>query len=101
LPLPMSKLLTGMRENHLFKERVHGEADSKLVVQVQCYSGHIYAQRPKSFLWLNREYEILKVEREWQEPGKRIFKVLTGDERAFELCYNEVQGQWSAIELVT
>ncbi len=69
-------------------------------LQVNCYSGHIYAERPKSFLWQGKEYEVEQVERAWQEPGERHFQVRTGDNKFFRLCYNEKGKQWSLIGLV-
>jgi hypothetical protein len=63
-------------------------------IQVKCYSGHTYAQRPESFIWLGDEHKIARVENEWLEPGKRFFEVVTEDEKVFQLCYNETQDQW-------
>ena len=69
-------------------------------LKVNCYSGHTYAERPKSFEWEGREYEVEEIERAWQEPGERYFQVRTKDNKLFKLCYNEPQNQWSLIELV-
>ena len=69
-------------------------------VQVTCYSGRIYADRPVSFVWQGARYEVEKVEREWQEPGQKHFQVLTRDRKNFRLCYNEGQDQWSIIEIL-
>ncbi|MFC1904284.1 hypothetical protein ACFLXT_00750 [Chloroflexota bacterium] len=69
-------------------------------LEVNCYSGHTYAERPKSFWWEGVEYEIEEIERAWQEPGERRFQVRTGDNKLFQLCYNKTKDQWSAIELV-
>jgi hypothetical protein len=64
-------------------------------IEVKCYSGHTYAQRPVSFLWQDREHKISKIEAEWLEPGKKFFRVVVNeDEKAFELCYNEAQDKW-------
>jgi len=63
-------------------------------IQAVCHSGHIYAQRPISFLWLDKEHHISRIENEWLEPGKRYFIITTEDEKLFELCYNETQDQW-------
>ncbi|MBE9514484.1 MAG: hypothetical protein KAX25_04390 [Dehalococcoidia bacterium] len=68
-------------------------------VKVQCYSGHTYAQEPRSFSWQGKDNKIDSVERAWQEPGKRSFQVVTGDRKLFELSYNEETDLWSAIEL--
>jgi hypothetical protein len=69
-------------------------------LKVNCYSGHTYAERPRSFQWLGVEYEIEEIEKEWLEPGKRYFQIRTGDNKIFRLCYNEKNKQWSLIELV-
>ena len=69
-------------------------------LKVTCYSGHTYAERPKSFLWQGIEYKVKVIEKVWREPHKRLFKVTTDEGKLFELCYNEADDQWSAIELV-
>ena len=67
-------------------------------VKVSCYSGHTYAEEPRSFLWEGTEYEIVDIEKTWQEPEKRLFQVRTKDNKLFQLCYNETEDQWSIIE---
>ncbi len=69
-------------------------------LKVTCYSGHTYAERPRSFQWEGREYEVEEIERAWQEPGERHFQVRTKDNKLFRLRYNEIQKQWSLTELV-
>ena len=69
-------------------------------LKVNCYSGHTYAQRPQFFEWQGVEYEVEEIERAWLEPGERHFQVSTKDNKLFRLCYNEVEQQWSLIELV-
>ena len=69
-------------------------------IEVNCYSGHTYAERPKSFVWEEVAYEVEEIERAWEEPEKRLFKVRTGDNKLFQLCYNEMEMQWSLIELL-
>ena len=68
-------------------------------LEVNCYSGHTYAERPKSFTWQGVEYEVAEIEKAWQEPGKRCFQVSTRDNKLFNLCYNETKNQWSLVEL--
>ena len=67
---------------------------------VRCYSGYLYAEEPRSFVWQGSELQIESVEDAWQEPGKRLFKVVSRDGTLFELCYNETTDRWSAVELV-
>ena len=68
-------------------------------LKVNCYSGRTYAERPESFQWQGVEYEVAEVEKGWLEPGKRYFQVRTGDNKFFQLCYNETEDQWSLTEL--
>jgi hypothetical protein len=63
---------------------------------VKCYSGHTYAEEPRSFEWEGVEYEV-EVIKAWQEPGERHFQVKTRDNKFFQLCYNEAEGRWSLI----
>lgn len=67
---------------------------------VKCYSGHTYAEEPRSFRWQEVEYEVEKIEKAWQEPGERHFLVRTGDNKFFELCYNDVKESWTVTEVV-
>jgi hypothetical protein len=62
---------------------------------VRCYSGYTYAEEPRSFEWGGEAYEVAEIERAWQEPGERHFKVKTKDKKLFELCYNETKERWS------
>ena len=68
-------------------------------LKVKCYSGHTYAERPRSFEWQGIEYEVDKVEKAWREPGNRLFQVVTTDNKRFRLCYDEIQKQWSLVEV--
>lgn len=69
-------------------------------IKVSCYSGHTYAERPQSFQWKGRNYEVKDIERAWLEPGKRYFQIRTGDNEIFRLCFDEIEMQWSVIEFV-
>ena len=64
---------------------------------VKCYSGHTCAEEPRSFEWEGVGYEVVAIERAWQEPGERHFLVKTGDNKLCQLCYNEAEGRWSLI----
>jgi hypothetical protein len=68
-------------------------------VQVVCYSGHTYAERPVSLIWEGLEHKVKQIEKEWQEPGARLFKVHTEDGRFFVLSYNERGDEWTALEV--
>ena len=69
-------------------------------LKVTCYSGHTYAERPRSFEWQGVTHEVDKIEKAWQEPGIRLFQLKTLDNKRFRLYYNETDKQWSITELV-
>jgi hypothetical protein len=83
------------------KRRLQGEVPGveKDELDVTCYSGHIYAQRPVSLRWRGQCYRVREIEREWREPGERYFLVQTECSKRLKLCYNEALGQWSVTEL--
>jgi len=68
-------------------------------IEVRCYSGHTYAERPRSFEWQGVEYEVAEIESAWRMPGERYFQVRTVGNKCFRLCYNETKKQWSLTEL--
>lgn len=69
-------------------------------IQVRCYSSYTYAQEPLFFTWQEEENRVEKIEKEWREPSRKFFKVTTDSGKSFELCYNEANDQWSAIEVL-
>ena len=69
-------------------------------LKVSCYSGHTYAERPQSFQWEGRNYEIEEIERAWLEPGKRYFQIRSRDNKMFRLCYDVIERQWSVVEFL-
>lgn len=78
------------------------------VIQIQCYSGRSYADRPASFVWQDRQYQVKDIEKEWLEPGQKHFVVVTTsakgeksekDEKRFDICYDEREDAWSLTEL--
>lgn len=69
------------------------------IVEVSCYSGHTYPERPESFRWRDREFRVAEVESAWRQPDGNCFRVRTGDNKRFTLCYNVAKGRWSLTEL--
>ena len=64
-------------------------------LEVSCYSGHTYAEGPRSFRWRGVGYEIKEIVKSWREPGQRCFLVKTGGNKIFKLCYNEAKDTWT------
>lgn len=72
--------------------------DSESIL-VTCYSGRSYADRPASFVWQGKKYEVKQVEKEWLEPGEIHFVVKTQGRERFELCYHEPKDWWTLTKL--
>ena len=68
--------------------------DMKIPAKVWCYSGHLYAERPDSFLWEGEVQRVEEVKKVWLEPGERHFLIRSG-RGLFELCYHELADEWS------
>jgi hypothetical protein len=61
---------------------------------VECYSGHTYAQEPRSFTWQGRRFEVSKIQERWRSPHGHSFAVRTMTGDRFELHYDELQDNW-------
>jgi hypothetical protein len=73
-------------------------------LQVECYSGHTYAQEPRAFIWQGQRYQVVRIERRWRAPEGPAFCVqvqLTSRSEAertgdfLELWYNEGANRWA------
>lgn len=62
--------------------------------QVECYSGHTYAQEPRALIWEGQRYRVIEVEQRWRTPDGSVFWVRTESNKRFELVYQEVQDRW-------
>ncbi|MFC2018420.1 hypothetical protein ACFLU4_00470 [Chloroflexota bacterium] len=64
-------------------------------LEVNCYSGHTYAERPLSFTWRGTTREVKEIEKEWLEPGEKHFRIRTRGNKSCQLCYNDGTEEWS------
>jgi hypothetical protein len=62
--------------------------------QVECYSGHTYAQEPRALVWQARRYAIVEIERRWRSPEGPAFWVGTETGDRFQLHYHETAHRW-------
>ncbi|NLE76733.1 MAG: hypothetical protein GX605_08280 [Chloroflexi bacterium] len=63
-------------------------------VSVACYSGHRYAQEPRSFVWQGQEHTVRAVVQAWREPAGPVFVVEDACGRRWRLRYGEAQDVW-------
>ena len=61
---------------------------------VNCYSGGSYADRPKRFFWMEKEYTVQSILKTWKTPEGKHFSVITAQGETFELFYNIQEDNW-------
>jgi len=61
---------------------------------VQCYSGHSYAQEPRSFVLEGERLSVAAVCQSWREPAGPRFKVRAEDGGTYVLAYDEAADSW-------
>ena len=62
-------------------------------IDVHCYSGHTYAQEPRSFVWRGQEYAVESIERAWREPAGPRWRVRSAA-GTVTLGYDEAEDAW-------
>ena len=67
---------------------------NEAIDQVECFSGHSYAQRPVAFVWQGERLEVTEVDAEWHTTEGKRFWVHTPVGRRFELRYLAAKDEW-------
>jgi hypothetical protein len=67
------------------------ERDEK--VDVRCYSGHTYADRPVALRWRGEEIVVDEILASWREPTGPVFRVRTPS-GVFVLAYDADVDRW-------
>ena len=65
------------------------------VIEVSCYAGHRYPERPLSFKLLERTFQVKDVLDQWYGEDHIYFKVRADDLRVYLLRYQEDTDQWT------
>lgn len=68
-------------------------------IQVECYSGSRYGERPLSFTLGEERHVVKTVEESWRTPSALHFRVQTEDDERFELAYDYRVDQWYTLTL--
>jgi hypothetical protein len=63
--------------------------------RVECYSGHTYAQEPKTVIWGECRYPVVQIQQRWRTPEGPAFFVVTETGMWFELHYHEIEARWT------
>lgn len=62
--------------------------------RVECHSGAQYGERPVAIQWQGERFEVAEILDRWRSPDGRGFRVLTQEQRVFELFYREQDDLW-------
>jgi hypothetical protein len=68
-------------------------------IQVECYSGSRFGERPLAFTLDDRRYVVRAVEKSWRTPSALHFRVRTEDDESFELAYCVETDAWNVASL--
>lgn len=66
-------------------------------VEVGCYAGHRFPERPEWVKMEGRKVEVQSVESEWREEGRLGFLVTLRDSRRMLLYYVPNHDLWSGV----
>lgn len=66
------------------------------VIQVECYSGYRYGERPKALTWEGVRLEVAAVLATWRCPGRDCYLVKMTDDQVMQVSYLEESGEWVA-----
>ncbi|MDP2948416.1 MAG: hypothetical protein Q8P22_02620 [Chloroflexota bacterium] len=67
------------------------------MVEVACYAGSRYPERPLRVTWRRVQRLVVEVERQWLEPGKHCFLVRLEGDLSLTLCYDVANDRWTCL----
>ncbi len=67
--------------------------------QVECYSGHTYAEEPRALIHESSRYDVVEVERRWRTPRGPCFQVRAATGERFLLAYDTATDSWQVKRL--
>jgi hypothetical protein len=69
-------------------------SDQNFSIEVSCYSGYRYGERPVSFKLLDRTFIIREILDRWYGEDHLYFKIQADDLRTYLLKYEQNQDRW-------
>ena len=68
-------------------------------VKVECHSGFRYGEHPLAFETEGQRHLIAAVLRQWRTPQGLYFRIITEDEKRYDLAYLEHEDRWEILLL--
>ena len=66
------------------------------VVEVDCYSGTSYAERPKALIWQGQKIKVTQIFSSRFTPGSKVFEVILENGWTLTLQYIIQADHWTA-----
>ena len=63
-------------------------------VEVSCYSGYRYGERPVTFKLLERTFTVQEILDQWVGPDYLYFKIRADDRKIYLLKYDQNKDRW-------
>jgi len=70
-------------------------------IEVSCYSGYRYGERPVSFKLLEKTFVVQEIIDRWYGEDHLYFKIRADDQRVYLLKYDQAKDRWSLTGLVS
>ena len=63
-------------------------------VEVECYSGYAYPERPRAIIWRSERHVVRSLLRTWRGTEGPHFELIMENGSRQELYYNQREDQW-------
>lgn len=63
-------------------------------IEVSCYSGYQYGERPLTFRLLDRTFRVEEILDRWYGEDHRYFKIKADDGKVYLLKYEPLRDRW-------
>lgn len=70
----------------------------QMKISVQTYAGYKGDERPVSFTWEGRTFQIMEIVDRWYDPDHNSFKVIADDGKTYLLRHDMNAGDWELVE---
>jgi len=76
------------------------EPKEEFQIDVSCYSGHRYGERPISFKLLERTFAVKEIVDQWYGEDHLYFKIRADDQKTYLLKYDQAKDRWFLTGLI-
>ena len=67
---------------------------------VKCHAGFSGCDHPRAFLSKGIWLDVARIDREWRQPGNKVWQVSTAQGNEFILSLDEGEQNWTVTEII-